>query len=43
VACLATLSGDPLQEIVLEPKADLILRNDFAVGEALSLAEKLVK
>jgi hypothetical protein len=41
VACLATLSGDPLQDIVLEPEADLILCNDFAVGEALSLAEQL--
>jgi hypothetical protein len=41
VACLATLCGDPLQDIVLELEADLILRNDFAVGEALSLAEQL--
>ena len=41
VACLATFSGDPLQEIILEPEADLILRNNFAIGEALSLAEQL--
>jgi len=41
VACLAALSGDPLQDIVLEPEADLILRNDLAVGEALGLAEQL--
>jgi len=41
VACLATLGGDPLQDIVLEPEADLILRDDLAVREALSLAEQL--
>jgi len=33
VACLATLGGDPLQDIVL----------DLAVGEALSLAELRAK
>jgi len=41
VACLATLGGDPLQDIVLELEADLILRDDLAVGEALSQAEQL--
>jgi hypothetical protein len=39
-ACLATLGGDPLQDIVLEPEADLILHDNFAVGEALSLAKR---
>ena len=42
VACLATLSSNPLQDIILELEADLILRNDFAVSEALSLAEQLL-
>ena len=43
VACLATLGGDPLQDIVLEPEADLDLCDDLAVGEALSLAELRAK